>query len=130
MASDGNDSLRTPLARVRYLGAARSGAFEAGMMRMTSAALVVLTIGFVWLILTLLPLDYNGVRVALGHPIPSIVMMLFVLVGAYHMQIGMRSIILDYVHGHAKDWALMANTGFAAALAMTCVYAIMRIGFA
>ena len=130
VSPDNNNSLRTPLARVRYLGAARSGTIEAGLMRITSAALVVLTISFVWLILSLLPLDYNGVRAALGHPIPSIVMMLFVLVGVYHMQIGMRSIILDYLHGHARDWALMANTGLAAALAMTCVYAVMRIGFA
>ena len=130
VSPNNNNSLRTPLARVRYLGAARSGTVDAGLMRMTSAALVVLTISFVWLILSLLPLDYNGVRAALGHPIPSIVMMLFVLVGVYHMQIGMRSIILDYLHGHARDWALMANIGFAAILALTCVYAVMRIGFA
>ena len=133
MASSSHDdqsSLRTPLARVRYLGAARSGTQEATLMRLTAAGLIVLTIAFVWLVLSLLSKDYNGVRAALGHPIPAIVMMLFVMVGIYHMQMGMRSIILDYVHGHAKDWALMANTGFAAALALTCVYAVMRIGFA
>jgi len=130
-SSDQNESsLRTPLARVRHLGAARSGTHEASLMRLTSAGLIVLTIAFVWLVLSLLSRDYNGVRSALGHPIPAIVMMLFVLVGIYHMQIGMRSIILDYVHGHAKDWALMANAGFAATLALTCVYAVMRIGFA
>ena len=123
-------SLRTPLARVRHLGSAHSGTRDAGLMRLTSAALIVLTIGFVWLLLSLLAKDYNGVRLALGHPIPAIVVMLFVLVGIYHMQIGMRAIILDYVHGHAKDWALMANAGFAATLALTCVYAVMRIGFA
>jgi len=123
-------SLRTPLSRVRHLGAARSGTRDAMLMRLTSAALVVLTIAFVWLILSLLSKDYNGVRAALGHPIPAIVMMLFVIVGIYHMQIGMRSIILDYVHGHAKEWALMANAGFALTLALTCVYSVMRIGFA
>ena len=127
---DNESSLRTPLARVRHLGAARSGTHEASLMRLTSAGLIVLTIAFVWLVLSLLSKDYNGVRSALGHPIPAIVMMLFVLVGIYHMQIGMRSIILDYIHGHAKDWALMANAGFAATLALTCVYAVMRIGFA
>ena len=99
-------------------------------MRLTSVGLVVLTIAFVWLVLSLLSKDYNGVRLSLGHSIPAISMMLFVLVGIYHMQVGMRSIILDYIHGHAKDWALMANASFAAALALACVYAIMRIGFA
>ena len=129
-SSENGNSLRTPLSRVRYLGSARSGTRDALMMRVTSAGLIVLTIAFVWLVLSLLSKDYNGVRVALGHPIPAIAMMLFVLVGIYHMQIGMRSIILDYVHGHAKDWALMANTGFSAALALTCIYSVMRIGFA
>ena len=56
-------------------------------------------------------------------------MMLFVLAGIYHMQLGMRSIIADYVHGHAREWALMANLFFAAALALACVYAVLRIGF-
>jgi succinate dehydrogenase / fumarate reductase membrane anchor subunit len=129
-SADKEDSLRTPLARVRYLGSAHSGTRDALSMRVTSAGLIILTIAFVWLVLSLLAKDYNGVRMALGHPIPAVTMMLFVLVGIYHMQIGMRSIILDYVHGHAKDWALMANIGFSAALALTCVYAVMRIGFA
>jgi succinate dehydrogenase / fumarate reductase, membrane anchor subunit len=127
---ENGSSLRTPLARVRYLGAAHTGTPEATLMRLTSAALLILTIGFVWLVLSLLSKDYNGVRAALGHPIPAIVMMLYVSVGVYHMQIGMRSIILDYMRGHAKDWALMANTAFASVLGLTCVYAVMRIGFA
>ena len=47
-------SLRTPLGRVRYLGPARSGVREDWFMRLTSAALVPLTIAFVWLLLSLL----------------------------------------------------------------------------
>jgi succinate dehydrogenase / fumarate reductase membrane anchor subunit len=128
MADDFN-SLRTPLGRVRYLGAARSGVREDWMMRLTSAALVPLTIAFVWLLLSLLAKDYNGARAELSHPFPAILMMFFVLVGIYHMQIGMRSIIADYIHGHAREWALMANLFFAAALALACVYAVLRIGF-
>jgi succinate dehydrogenase / fumarate reductase membrane anchor subunit len=128
MAHDLN-SLRTPLGRVRYLGAARSGMREDWLMRLTSVALVPLTIAFVWLILSLLSKDYNGVRAELGHPIPAIIVMLFVLAGIYHMQLGMRSIIVDYVHGHAREWALMANLFFAAVLALSCIYAVLRIGF-
>ena len=125
-----DNSLRTPLSRVRHLGPAHSGTQDAALMRLTSAGLIALTIAFVWLMLSLLSKDYNGVRLSLGRPIPAIVMTLFVIVGIWHMQIGMRSIILDYIHGRAKDWALMANAGFAATLALTCVYAVMRIGFA
>jgi succinate dehydrogenase / fumarate reductase membrane anchor subunit len=128
MAGD-EHSLRSPLSKVRYLGSARSGAEENWLMRLTSAALIPLTIAFVWLMLSLLSKDYNGVRAELGRPLPAVIVMLFVLVGIYHMQIGMRSIILDYVYGHAKEWALMANLFFAGALALACVYAVLRIGF-
>jgi succinate dehydrogenase / fumarate reductase membrane anchor subunit len=120
---------RTPLSRVRYLGSARLGTDENWLQRLTAAALVPLTIAFVWLTLTLLHKDYNGVRAELSHPLPAIVLLLFVLVGVYHMQIGMRAIILDYVQGYACEWALMVNVFFAAALGLACVYAVLRIGF-
>lgn len=123
------NSLRTPLSRVRFLGSARLGTEDNWTVRVTSAALVPLTIGFVWLVLTLLHKDYNGVRAELGQPLPAIVLLLFVLVGAYHMQIGMRSLILDYLHGHAREWALIINAFFAGALGLACIYAVLRIGF-
>jgi succinate dehydrogenase / fumarate reductase membrane anchor subunit len=122
-------SLRTPLGRVRHLGSARSGAGEAWLQHITSVALAPLTIAFVWLVLTLLHKDYNGVRAELAHPIPAVVLLLFVVVGAFHMQLGARNIILDYVPGHAREWALIANALFAAALGLACVYAVLRIGF-
>ncbi|HEY1942186.1 MAG TPA: succinate dehydrogenase, hydrophobic membrane anchor protein [Roseiarcus sp.] len=126
----GNDnSLRTPLSRVRFLGSARLGAEENWMIRVSSAALIPLTIAFVWLLLTLLHKDYNGVRSELGEPLPAIVLLLFVVVGAYHMQVGMRSVILDYIQGQAREWALMANSFFAAALGLACLYAVLRISF-
>ncbi len=127
--ADEKPSLRTPLGKVRYLGAARSGVMDSWFMRLTSAALIPLTIAFVWLLLSLVAKDYNGVRAELGHPLPAIIVMLFVLVGVYHMQLGMRSIIADYIYGHAREWALMANLFFAAALALACIYAVLRIGF-
>jgi succinate dehydrogenase / fumarate reductase membrane anchor subunit len=127
--TEDSDTLRTPLGRVRYLGSAHSGMREDWFMRLTSVALVPLTIAFVWLLVSLLAKDYNGVRAELGHPLPAIIVMLFVLVGIYHMQLGMRSVIADYVHGRAREWALMANLFFAAVLALACIYAVLRIGF-
>jgi succinate dehydrogenase / fumarate reductase membrane anchor subunit len=122
-------SYRTPLGRVRFLGSAHLGTEETARIRLTAIALVPLTFGFVWLLLSLLHKDYNGVRAELGQPLPAIVLLLFVLAGVYHMEIGMRSVILDYVHGHAREWVLIANSLFSVALGMTCVYAVLRVGF-
>ena len=127
--ADNPSDLRTPLGRVRFLGSARTGTTDAWLIHVTSVALVPLTVGFVWLILDLLRKDYNGVRAELGRPIPAILLLAFILAGIVHMELGMRSIIVDYINGQSRAWALAANTCFAALLALACVYATLRIGF-
>ena len=128
MADNASD-LRTPLGRVRFLGSARTGTTEAWVIHVTSLALVPLTLGFVWLLLDLLRKDYNGVRAELTHPVPAILLLAFVLAGIVHMELGMRSIIVDYVGGQPRAGALAANTCFAALLALACLYATLRVAF-
>ena len=128
MADNFND-LRTPLSRVRFLGSARNGTTEAWLIHVTSLALIPLTLYFVWLVLDLLHMDYNGVRAELARPVPTILLLAFILAGIVHMELGMRSIIVDYIHGHARAWWLLVNTCFAALLALACVYSAARIGF-
>jgi succinate dehydrogenase / fumarate reductase, membrane anchor subunit len=128
MADNASD-LRTPLGRVRFLGSARLGTNDAWLVHLTSVALVPLTIGFVWLILDLLHKDYNGVRAELGRPVPAVLLLAFILSGIVHMELGMRSIIVDYISGQSRASALAANALFAALLALACVYAALRIGF-
>lgn len=122
-------SYRTPLGRVRWLGAAGFGTDEAMTMRLTSIALIPLTIAFVWIVLSLLSKDYNGVRAGLGQPLAAILIVLFLAAGIYHMELGMRSVIVDYIHGRLREWALTANTLVSIALGVACLYAILRIGF-
>jgi succinate dehydrogenase membrane anchor subunit len=127
--ADPPSDLRTPLGRVRFLGSARMGTTDAWLVHLTSVALVPLTLGLVWLILDLLRKDYNGVRAELARPVPAILLLAFILAGIVHMELGMRSIIIDYIGGQARGWALAANTLFAALLALACVYATLRIAF-
>jgi succinate dehydrogenase / fumarate reductase, membrane anchor subunit len=121
--------LRTPLSRVRFLGSARAGTTDAWLVHLTSVALIPLAVGFVWLILDLLRKDYNGVRAELARPIPAILLLAFILAGIVHMELGTRSIIVDYIGGQSRAWALAANTLIAALLALACVYATLRIAF-
>ena len=127
--ADHPSDLRTPLSRVRFLGSARMGTTDAWLIHLTSLALVPLTVGFVWLMLDLLHKDYNGVRAELGRPLPAILLLAFILAGVVHMELGMRSIIVDYIGGQPRAWALAANTCFAALLALACVYAALRVAF-
>jgi succinate dehydrogenase / fumarate reductase membrane anchor subunit len=127
--ADHSSDLRTPLGKVRFLGSARVGTTEAWLVHVTSVALVPLTLGFVWLMLNLLGKDYNGVRAELAHPIPAILLLAFIFAGIVHMELGMRSIIVDYIGGQSRAWALAANTCFAALLALACLYATLRVAF-
>jgi succinate dehydrogenase / fumarate reductase membrane anchor subunit len=124
------DTMVSDLRRVRHLGAAHSGTKAVWHMRLTSLALVPLTIGFVILVLDLLGKSYSEVHATLSHPFPALLLLLFIGAGIYHMQLGMRVIIEDYIHGsHAKDAALAANLFFCAALGLTCVFAVLRLSF-
>ena len=130
MAND-VQSLQTASKKIRHLGSAKSGVAQARMMHMTSIALMPLTIGFVWILLSLIGKDYAATRAALGHYVPALVVLLFTGVSIYHMQMGMRTIIEDYVHGrHAKEWSLMANAFFAIAINIACLFAILKVAFA
>ncbi|MCZ7657661.1 MAG: succinate dehydrogenase, hydrophobic membrane anchor protein [Xanthobacteraceae bacterium] len=122
--------MRTPRARVRGLGAARSGTTHFWHERLTAVALVPLVIGFIVILLSLLGRNHAATLQILGSPLVAIVMLLFVLTGAYHMKLGMQVIIEDYVHDEGLKLALLiANVFFAAAAGLAGVWAILKISF-
>ena len=121
-------SLRTPLSTVHYLGSARLGTEAVWRQKITAVALIPLAFSFVCLALRLVSMDYAGVRATLAGPLALTFVLAYVIAGVVHMQIGMRSIIDDYLQGHKREWALIANTLAAAALGFACVVAALRIG--
>ena len=128
--SNNPNHMRTELRRVRYLGSAKSGTTGSSHMRLTSLALVPLTVGFVWLVLSLIGKPYEAALATLSQPAASIFLLLFILASVYHMQLGMRTIVEDYIHGeHAKDWTLAASLFFCFVVGIACVYAVMRLSF-
>ena len=58
-------SMRTTASKVRHLGSARSGTRHAWRMRVTSFALLPLSVAFVWIVLSLVGKDYATVRATL-----------------------------------------------------------------
>ena len=121
-------SIRTPIARVRGLGSARSGTGHFWQQRVTALANVPLTIGFVIILVSLLGRGHATVIQTLGSPLVAIVMLLFIGSFTYHMKIGMQVIIEDYVHDEKwKLAALVANIFFAIAIAAACAYSLLKI---
>jgi succinate dehydrogenase / fumarate reductase membrane anchor subunit len=123
-------TMRTPMGRVRHLGAARAGTKHFWHQRLTSVALVPLTIGAIILVLSLMGRNHAAVVQILGSTAVSIGLLLFVLVSTYHMWLGMQVIIEDYVHDELPKVAvLMCNTFFSCAVALTAVFAILKLSF-
>jgi succinate dehydrogenase / fumarate reductase, membrane anchor subunit len=128
--SDHKDSIRTPLSRVRYLGAARSGTRHFWHQRLTSVALIPLTIAAVFVVIGLLGRNHAAVVQILGSSPVAIGLLLFVLVSIYHMWLGMQTIIEDYVHDELPKYAaLMSNTFFSCAIGLAAVFAILKLSF-
>jgi succinate dehydrogenase / fumarate reductase membrane anchor subunit len=122
--------IRTPIGRVRGLGAAGSGTWHFWHQRVTSAALVLLTIVFVVILLNLLGRNHAAVVQILGSPVVAILMLLFVGTGVYHMWLGMQEILLDYVHDEKlKLVSLIANTFFCFMVGVSSVFAILKLSF-
>jgi len=122
--------LQTPLARVRGLGAARSGTAHFWQLRLTSVASVPLTVAFVMIVVSLLGRNHAAVVQILGSPLVAITMLLFIATNVYHMWLGMQVIIEDYVHHElAKLTLLMTNTFFCVVVGAASLYALLKLSF-
>jgi succinate dehydrogenase / fumarate reductase membrane anchor subunit len=123
-------SIRTPIARVRGYGSARTGTGHFWHQRVTALANVFLVTAFVVILVSLLGRSHAAVIQILGSPFVAIVMLLMVGSVTYHMKIGMQVIIEDYVHDEKwKFPAIIGNTFFAIAIAAACVYSLLKISF-
>jgi succinate dehydrogenase / fumarate reductase membrane anchor subunit len=122
--------IRTPLARVRGFGAARTGTGAFWHQRVSAVANVPLTIAAIAILITLLGRNQAAVAQILGSPAVAIIMLLFVISITIHMRIGMAVIIEDYVHHDPlKLTLLIANTFFAIAVGLASVYGILKLSF-
>ena len=121
---------RTPLARVRGLGSAKTGTAHFWHQRLTAVANVPLTIAFVLIVVALLGRNHAAAQQILATPLVAIVMLLFIGSVTYHMRLGMQVIIEDYVHDEIPKLILiMLNTFFAVAVALASAYAIFKLSF-
>ena len=123
-------SMRTPLARVRGLGSAKTGTEDFWRQRITAVANIPLALAGIVIVIALLGRNHAAVVQILGSPVVAILLLLFVLSSAWHMRIGMQIVIEDYVHDERRKLALvMANIFFSAAVGLTSTYALLKLSF-
>ncbi len=99
MSSPANN-MRSPLGRARGLGSAKEGLHHWWAQRLTSLALIPLTLWFAASVISLAGADYNDFVSWLGNPVNATIMVVFLAVSFHHAQLGMQVVLEDYVSSH------------------------------
>jgi len=121
-------SMRTPLGRVRNLGASHSGTGDFWRQRLTAVAMTLLIIPVLVVVMMLLGRNQAGAAQILGSLPIAVILLLFIIASTWHMKIGMQVVIEDYVHNEKLKLAsIMANNFFSFAVALASIYAILKL---
>jgi succinate dehydrogenase / fumarate reductase membrane anchor subunit len=123
-----NSSIRTPLARVRYLGSAHAGTTDFFRQRITALGMLLLVLPAAIIIIMLMGHNHAGTKQILGSPLVAIILALFVIASCWHMKIGMQVVIEDYVHDEKlKLLAIIGNHFFTWVVALAAIYALVKL---
>jgi succinate dehydrogenase / fumarate reductase membrane anchor subunit len=126
--ADNRVSMRTPLSRVRGLGASGHGVEHWWLQRVTAIANIPLIVSFVIIVAALAGSSYAEAIDLISHPLIAIILALAVVSVCLHMRLGMQVIIEDYVHAPGlRLVALIANNFYAAIVAAACLFAILKV---
>jgi succinate dehydrogenase / fumarate reductase, membrane anchor subunit len=122
--------LRTAIARARGLGSAKDGTSHFWHQRLTAAALVPLTIWFLWGLVGAAGASHADALAWIGAPVNAVLLTLLLVLGLWHSMLGLQVIVEDYVHGPGIKLATLVALRFAhLLLAAASVYAVLYISF-
>ena len=123
--------METPIARVRGLGSARSGAHHWWLERLTSVSTLILFVWFLVALLRLPSLDYDSVRDWLASPLAAVPMLLLIVSTFWHAKLGMQVVLEDYVHEEGlKFFSITLLNFFVIGAAALAFFSVLKIAFA
>lgn len=120
-------SFRSPLGRAIGLGSAKRGSQHWIAERVTTIALVPLTLWFVASIIAHTGSDYTVFIAWLRTPLAAGSMILLLIALFHHTALGLQVVIEDYVHSGARFAAVIAIQLCCYGLAVVGVIATLRI---
>ena len=131
MTGEKQKTIRTPLGRARGLGSAKEGTHHWWMQRVSSIALIPLSLYWLSCLGCMTTKDYSEFINWIGYPEVSIAAILFIIVSFYHAALGIQVIIEDYVESEGwKVTLFMLNNLTFFFLGIVCIFTIAYINFA
>ncbi len=120
--------LASPLARARGLGSAKQGVSHWWAERVSSVALIPLTLWFVWSVVHLTGADQAMVKAWLSRPATAILMSLFIVATFHHLALGLQVVIEDYVHREGvKVTTMLLVKGLIVLTAAAALFTVLRV---
>jgi succinate dehydrogenase / fumarate reductase membrane anchor subunit len=121
-------SYRTSLGRAKGLGSAKHGVGHWISERITSVALVPLSLWGVLSVLNLSRAGYDGATQWLHAPINAVLAALLMLITFQHMHAGLRVVVEDYVHKPGtKATLLLLNLFVCVLFAALALFSILKV---
>ena len=123
-----NTTMRSPLGRVRGLGSAKGGTHHWWMQRVTSMALLPLTIWFALSAATLAGSSHVETVTWIGRPWNAVLLLATIGLSFHHTAAGVQVIIEDYANQEwVKMGGILAVKAICVLLALASALAVLRI---
>jgi succinate dehydrogenase / fumarate reductase membrane anchor subunit len=123
-----NTTMRSPLGRVRGLGSAKGGTHHWWMQRVSSMALLPLTIWFALSAASLAGASYETTVAWIARPWNALLLLVTIGISFQHTASGMQVIIEDYAN---QEWlkmgAILAIKAICVLAALASALAVLRI---
>jgi len=120
--------MRSGLGRARGLGSAKSGTAHWFAERVSSVALVPLTLWFILAMFSLAGAPRAAVGAWLASPLNAALMLALILITFQHMAMGLQVVMEDYMHAEKpRLLAILAMKGITGILALMSIIAVLKL---
>ena len=124
------EKMQTPLGRVYGLGSAKDGAKGWWQLRVTSIALIPLTLWWVISVIAHAGADYEEFVLWIHHPVTAILLVVTIAATFHHLALGLQEVIEDYVHHEWQKLPALFLVRFGSVLlGVAGIFSVLRIAF-